>query len=106
VLLGIPALFRSARRRGREAGDALPATFALLTIASWAAFVATLVRYPQAGGDPIKASYLLFLAPAAAVFGVAYGERLWRRARGWRVALVAWALLYAISYAGVLVTTY
>jgi hypothetical protein len=81
-------------------------TFALLALAAWSAFVVTLVHYPQAGGDPIKASYLAFLAPVAAILGVAYGERLWRRAPAWRFALAAWAALYLISYAGVLATTY
>ena len=49
---------------------------------------------------------MLFLAPAFALFGVALAERLWRRGRIWQAALAAWALLYALSYAGVLVTTY
>ncbi len=106
LLLGLPALLRVARGRSRSGSDATLATLALLSIVAWAAFVATLVHYPQAGGDPIKASYLLFLAPAAAIFGVAYGDRLWRRSSWWRVALIAWSLLYAISYAGVLATTY
>ena len=48
---------------------------------AWVAFVATLVHYPQAGGDPIKASYLLFLAPAAAISAVGAGERLSARSR-------------------------
>jgi Dolichyl-phosphate-mannose-protein mannosyltransferase len=98
LLLGVPAL----RRRT----EPVFATLTLLTVASWAAFVATLVHYPQAGGDPIKASYLLFLAPAAALFAVAAGDRLWRRGFVWRVAVVAWSALYALSFAGVLVTTY
>jgi hypothetical protein len=106
ALLGLPALLRVARRRERLAGDAVLATLALLSVTAWIAFVFTLVRYPQAGGDPIKVGYLLFLAPAVAIFGVSYGDRLWRRSRWWRAVLVAWSLLYAISYAGVLVTTY
>jgi hypothetical protein len=106
ALIGLPALIRVVRRRARSATDALFATLTLLSLAAWAAFVATLVHYPQAGGDPIKASYLLFLAPVAAIFGVSYGDRLWHRSRWWRYALVGWAALYAISYAGVLATTY
>jgi hypothetical protein len=106
ALLGIPALVRAARRRAHGRADTLLATLVLLSLATWAAFVFTLVRHPQVDGDPIKASYMLFLAPALALFGVAYGERLWRRGRGWQAALATWALLYAISYAGVLVTTY
>jgi 4-amino-4-deoxy-L-arabinose transferase-like glycosyltransferase len=106
VLLAIPALVRAARRRARDGRDALLATLALLALATWAAFVLTLVRHPQAEGDPIKANYMLFLAPAFALFGVALAERLWRRGRAWQAALAAWALLYVLSYAGVLVTTY
>lgn len=106
ALLGLPALIRIARGRRRSAADPPLATLTILSLAAWAAFVATLVHYPQAGGDPIKASYLLFLAPAAAIFGVVYGDRLWHRSHWWRVALVGWSLLYAISYAGVLATTY
>ena len=106
ALLGLPALVRIARRRRRSPPTRCSATLTLLSLAAWAAFVATLVHYPQAGGDPIKASYLLFLAPAAAIFGVAYGDRLWHRSHWWRVVLVGWSMLYAISYAGVLVTTY
>jgi hypothetical protein len=106
ALLALPALARCLRRGTQEPGDAVLVTFALLALAAWSAFVATLVHYPQAGGDPIKASYLAFLAPVAAILGVAYGERLWRRAPAWRFALAAWAALYLISYAGVLATTY
>jgi Dolichyl-phosphate-mannose-protein mannosyltransferase len=94
---GVPAL----RRR-----EPVLATLTLLTVVSWVAFVATLVRYPQAGGDPIKASYLLFLAPAAALYAVASGERLWSRGNGWRVAVAGWTALYVLSFAGILVTTY
>jgi 4-amino-4-deoxy-L-arabinose transferase-like glycosyltransferase len=106
ALLALPALVRVVRGRAGAGGDAVLATFALLALTAWAAFVVTLVRYPQAGGDPIKASYLAFLTPVAAILGVAYGERLWRRAPAWRLALAAWAVLYAVSYAGVLATTY
>jgi hypothetical protein len=106
ALLGLTALVRVARRRAQQPGDAVLVTFALLSVAAWGAFLATLVHYPQAGGDPIKASYLAFLTPVAAILGVAYGERLWRRASAWRFVLAAWAILYVISYAGVLATTY
>jgi 4-amino-4-deoxy-L-arabinose transferase-like glycosyltransferase len=105
AVLGGPALLR-ALRRGARGGDTVLVTLTVLTLASWAGFVATLVRYPQASGDPIKSSYLLFLAPAFALFGVAFADRLWRRGRGWRAVLGALCVLYAVSYAGVLVTTY
>lgn len=97
ALVGIPAL---ARRRPSAAA------LTVLFVLSWVGFVVTLVRFPQASGDPIKASYLLFVVPAAAIFAVAAAARLWRRGRASRVALVAVATLYAISYAAVLATTY
>ena len=93
---GIPALGR------RPAASTLTVLFAL----SWVGFVVTLVRFPQASGDPIKASYLLFLAPAAAIFAVGAAARLWGRGHAWRAALLALAVLYAVSYAAVLATTY
>jgi Dolichyl-phosphate-mannose-protein mannosyltransferase len=101
VLLGLAVGLR-ALARGRPAQS----TLTILFVLSWAGFVVTLVRFPQASGDPIKASYLLFLAQAAAVFAVAAGERLWRRGHAWRGALLAAATLYAISYVAVLATTY
>lgn len=89
----------------RRERDPLVLSLALLTALAWLAFVVSLVHYPQTAGDPIKSSYLLFLAPAAAIFGVAAGERLCRAGPG-RVVLATWSLLYAVSFAGVLVTTY
>jgi len=97
ALLGAPAL---RRRR-----DPLVVALGLLSLVAWVAFVATMVRYPQAAGDPIKSSYLLFLAPAAAIFAAASWERLWRDRRG-RIAITIWSMLYAVSFAAVLVTTY
>jgi hypothetical protein len=99
VIAGVVLLWLRRRR------DPLVLSLTLLSVLAWLAFVVTLIRYPQASGDPIKSSYLLFLAPAAAIFGVAAGERLWHDRRG-RVVLAAWSLLYAVSFAGVLVTTY
>jgi hypothetical protein len=99
VVFGVPAL-----RRARGA-QPLVLALVLLTALAWLAFVVTLVRYPQTSGDPIKSSYLLFIAPAAAIFGVAYGDRLWRDWRG-RAGLTLWSFLYAASFAAVLVTTY
>lgn len=103
IVLGLPALGRLGH--SRETSPLL-GTLALLSLLTWVTFVITLVRFPQASGDPIKASYFLFLAPAAAIFAVAFGRWLWRRGRGWRIAVSAWALLYAASYAGVLFVTY
>jgi 4-amino-4-deoxy-L-arabinose transferase-like glycosyltransferase len=106
ALLGVPALARIRRRVRPRPGDVLLATLTLLTGLAWVGFVVTLVRFPQASGDPIKASYLIFLAPAAAIFAVAWAGRAWGRARRWRVAILLWSLLYTLSYAGVLVMTY
>jgi 4-amino-4-deoxy-L-arabinose transferase-like glycosyltransferase len=67
---------------------------------TWIGFVVQLIRFPQAGGDPIKASYLLFLAPIFAVAAVEAGRRLPRP------LVLAWCVLYAVSYAGFLVTSW
>ena len=98
VIAGLVVL---ARRR-EFAGVAL----ALLVGLSWIGFVVQLVRFPQAGGDPIKSSYMLYLAPVFAIAALAAGDWLWRRGRAWRVALVAWPALYALSYAGFLLTSW
>lgn len=105
-VLAVVGLLLFGVRALRSRGDPMLATLTLLFAVSWLTFVATLVHYPQAGGDPIKASYVLFLAPVSALFAVMAGERLWRRGRSWRPAVVAWSVLYALSYAGVLLTTY
>jgi len=91
------------RATQREAGFA---AFLILAAVAWVAFVVQLVRFPQAGGDPIKASYMLFLAPVFAISGLAAARWLWRRGRGWRWALSAWVVLYAVSYAGFLATSW
>ena len=67
---------------------------------TWIGFVVQLIRFPQAGGDPIKSSYLLFLAPIFAVAAVEAGRRLPRR------LVLVWAVLYALSYAGFLATSW
>ena len=103
---GIPALRRVLRRAETTACD-YPAAAALVFAAlAWAAYVATLVRFPQRDGDPIKSSYLAFLAPVFATAAVAAGAWLWRRGTGWRVAVVGWCVLYAVSYAGFLATSF
>ena len=99
VIAGFVLLWLRRRR------DPLVLSLTLLSVIAWVAFVATLIRFPQTSGDPIKSSYLLFLAPVAAISGVAAGERLWHDRRG-RVVLAAWSLLYVVSFVGVLVTTY
>jgi 4-amino-4-deoxy-L-arabinose transferase-like glycosyltransferase len=67
---------------------------------TWIGFVVQLIRSPQAGGDPIKASYLLFLAPIFALGAVEGGRRLPRP------LVLIWAGLYAVSYAGFLATSW
>ena len=73
--LAIPAAVRAARRRAaRRAGWPTELGLGLLAcvaLAAFAAFVVTVIRFPQRGGDPIKSSYLLFTAPCWAVFSVA-----------------------------------
>jgi hypothetical protein len=103
AVMGVRSLL--AAYRGRAGPPVVP-VLTLLFLLAWIAFVVTLIRFPQRGGDPIKASYLLFAAPAAAVLGVAYAGELWRRARPWRVTLAVWAGLLVVSYSAVLVTTY
>jgi hypothetical protein len=102
---GVPAVRRVARRQERDGDDAWSA-FLLLVLFSWAAFVAALVRYPQEGGDPIKASYMLYLTPVFAIALVEAARRLWGRGPAWRAVLACWAVLFAASSAGYLVTAY
>ena len=103
---GILALRRVLRRAETTACD-YPAAAALVFAAlAWAAYVATLVRFPQRDGDPIKFSYLAFLALVFATAAVAAGAWLWRRGTAWRIAVVCWCVLYAVSYAGFLATAF
>jgi len=67
---------------------------------TWIGFVVELVRVPQTGGDAIKASYMLYLAPTFALAAVEAGRRLPRR------LVLGWSVLYAISYAGFLATSW
>jgi 4-amino-4-deoxy-L-arabinose transferase-like glycosyltransferase len=105
LAFGVPALSRLARARG-DRRDVVFGTFLVLAAVTWAAFLVQLIRFPQQGGDPIKSSYMLFLAPVFAISGLAAARWLWRRGRGWRWALAAWAGLYAVSYAGFLATSW
>jgi 4-amino-4-deoxy-L-arabinose transferase-like glycosyltransferase len=93
-------------RGGASQRDAAFAAFLVLAGLTWAAFVVQLIRFPQAGGDPIKASYMLFLAPVFAISGLAAARRLWLRGRAWRWALAGWVALYAVSYLGFLATSW
>jgi 4-amino-4-deoxy-L-arabinose transferase-like glycosyltransferase len=105
ALLGIPALIRAFRSKvtGADAGLAI---LTVLFIVSWAAYIATLVRFPQRDGDPIKVHYLLFLGPVSIAFAIAAGLALARRG-GWRrAALFAWVAAYAVSWALTLATAF
>ena len=105
ALLGLPALVRVFRRRATGA-DAGLATLSVLFLISWAAYVMTLIRFPQRDGDPIKVHFLLFLGPVSIVFAIAAGLAL-ARFGGWRRAvLVAWIGAYTVSWALTLLTAF
>jgi uncharacterized repeat protein (TIGR01451 family) len=96
VLLALPAA-RRALRRSRDPAEAGLGVLALLTVTALVAFAVMLVRFPQQYGDPIKSSYLLFTAPAWAVFAIAAWVELRRRPRA-SLALAVVAVLYVASY--------
>ena len=99
---GLPALVRILRRRPETAPEAGLAVLALLFCAGWVAYVTMLVRFPQRDADPNSPHYLLFLAPAAAILGLAAAASLWRHG-GWRRAAVGvWSAAYAVSWTLVL----
>jgi 4-amino-4-deoxy-L-arabinose transferase-like glycosyltransferase len=98
AFFGVPALWR---RRNAALG-----VLASLFVLAWAAYVFELIRFPQKGGDPIKAHYLLFLAPVAVVFAIASGASMARRG-GWRRALLySWVCAYTVSWALTLATAF
>ena len=103
---GVPALRRAIRNPAVGRDDAALAALATFFLLGWAAYLATLVRFPQIDGDPIKAHYLLFLAPAAAIFAVCAGRWAWMRSRLTRLSLVVWLSLYVISFGAMLVTSF
>ena len=105
LAFGSRALRRVARG-GAAAADVALAAGALLAALSWIAFVVQLVRFPQAGGDPIKSSYMLYLSPVFAVAAVAAARALWARSPRWRAPLVALGGAYAVSYTGFLLTSW
>jgi hypothetical protein len=78
----------------------------VLFVLSWVAYIATLVRFPQRDGDPIKAHYLLFLGPVSIAFAIAAGLALAKRG-GWRrAALFAWVAAYGVSWALTVATAF
>ncbi len=103
---GVPAFARVVRRRADAGADVAFAFLALLAVTAFAGLALQIVRYPQIGGVEIKTSYLLFTAPAWAVFSVAAWLTLARRHRLLRTGLAVAAGLYAISYATSLGATF
>jgi hypothetical protein len=106
ALIGVPALLRVARRHAPSGFDGALAVLTTLFFLSWIAYVATLVRFPQRGGDPIKAHYLLFLAPVSAVFAIAAGRVLAQRGPVQRRLLYAWLAAYGVSWTLTLATAF
>ncbi|MDX6452236.1 MAG: hypothetical protein QOH16_2285 [Gaiellaceae bacterium] len=105
AVLGFPALVRAGRRTAHETDSALAILTALFVV-SWTAYVVTLIRFPQKGGDPIKPHYLLFLGPVSVVLALAAGLALARRG-GWRRGLLlAWLAVYAVSWSLTLATAF
>lgn len=104
--VGVPATRRALRAPPASRQDAALVAMTTLFLLSWLAFVAMLVRFPQADGDPIQAHYLLFLGPVSCVFGLIAALRAWGRGTAWRAAVLAWAALYSVSYAATLWTAF
>jgi 4-amino-4-deoxy-L-arabinose transferase-like glycosyltransferase len=95
-----------ARRGSASASEVVLGVGLVVSLVVWAAFVVTLVRFPQFDGDPIKSTYMLFLGPLFVLGALGAGLALWRRWPWFRVVAVAWALLYAASYAGHLASAF
>jgi hypothetical protein len=104
--LGWPALRRAIRNPRVDRADAVLAACTTLFVLGWLAYIVTLIRFPQADGDPIQAHYLLFLAPAAAIFAVAAARWAWLRAGVPRIALLSWLTLYLVSFLALLATSF
>jgi 4-amino-4-deoxy-L-arabinose transferase-like glycosyltransferase len=98
VLLALPATLRVALRRSRAPADLGLGLLALVAVAAFAVYVATLIRFPQRDGDPIKSSYLLFTAPCWAIFSVTAWAEVRARWRALNVLLMVAAVLYLASY--------
>ena len=106
VAIGIPALRRAARGSDPAGNDTALGFLALLAVTAFLSLAAQIVRYPQIGGKEIKASYLLFTAPAWAVFSVAAWVAVTRRRPLLKAALATAAVLYAVSYGTSLAATF
>ena len=97
-LFGIPALTRGFRRRDCQTLDTPYGLLALLALLGTIALAVQVIRYPQALGLEIKASYLLFTAPCWAIFSVAAWVRVAGRSAKLKSALAVAAGLYVLSY--------
>jgi hypothetical protein len=98
LALAIPAGLRVSRRRQRSPADIGLGLLAFIALVAFAGFLVMLLRFPQEFGDPIKSSYLLFTAPAWAIFSIAAWGELRRRRPALSRLLVAVAALYVVSY--------
>ena len=98
LLLALPASLRVALRRSRAPADLGLGVLALVALAAFSVYVATLIRFPQRDGDPIKSSYLLFTAPCWAIFSVTAWSEVRTRWRRLNKLLVLTAVLYLASY--------
>lgn len=103
---GWPALRRAVHHPAVGRADAVLVALTTLFLLAWAGYVAALVRFPQADGDPIQAHYLLFLAPASGIFALCAGRWAWLRSRPMRIALCLWLSSYVLSFAAVIVTSF
>jgi 4-amino-4-deoxy-L-arabinose transferase-like glycosyltransferase len=102
-LLGVPALWRTVRRRTVDPTERGLAALSLFFLVAWVAFVATVLRFPQRDADPVQPHYLMFLTPAAVLLGLASARHLWL-AGGWRRGVVfGWVALYTVSWTWALI---
>ena len=103
---GVPATRRAIRSRGVGRDDAALAALATLFVLGWAAYVVTLVRFPQTDGDPDPGA--LPPVPRACRGDLRRLRRRWAwlRSRLTRACLVAWLVLYLVSFVAVIVTSF
>jgi hypothetical protein len=105
VTAGFAVVARSAHELWPDR-PAAPELGALGAAALPVVFASTLARFPRRSGDPIKAHYLLFLAPVSTVFALAAGFALHRRGGRARVILSAWLTAYSVSWVLTLATAF
>jgi len=105
AVIGGHGLMRARRGVGSSAEVVLGVGL-VVALVTWAAFVVELVRFPQFDGDPIKATYMLFLGPIFVLGGIAAGRALCRSTPWLGFAFATWAILYAASFAGHLASAF